>query len=671
MKSLLIVESPGKIRTIQNIVGSNFRVAATVGHCFEISPEENAIDVEDNFKTKYSIIKGKAQTVAEIKSLAKDSDIVYISTDSDREGEGIGWHIANALDKKTKIKRIRFQEITKSAILKALQNPTDIDMDLVHAQQARSVLDRLVGFKVSPFLWRYVASKTSAGRVQSIGLRLIVDRQAEIDAFKVEEYWSIPAIFSTIRNEQFNANYEIKEKDKIPNKDEADKIVAKIQTSKGWIVKEVNKIRKPRFPGPVFQTSTLQQFCGTTFGWQAKRTMQVAQQLYEQGLITYHRTDCVNISKEAIDAVRVLIKDKFGDDYLPDKPYIYKSKASAQEAHEGIRPSHLEYSSEDVKAKVDEEQFKLYEAIWRRFVACQMEKAIFDNTKVIIESTDQEHRFIANGQIQVFDGFLKIWEYGTSKEEALPQINEKEKVKLEKIEGKQHFTKPPAQFNDASLVKTLEEKGIGRPSTYASIIETLKRRTYIEDTKKAFVPTELGKKVCEFLVKSFPEIMDEGYTARIEEQLDEIAENKKVWTDVAKVFWTELEKRLKGGKAIGQEIKQQNVTDIICPSCKKNKLVKRFGKYGPFYGCEGYRAGECKAMFKIGENDEPITIERKERKYVEGKKCKCGGKLVIRTSNRTGKEFAGCEKFPKCKKIYTVEGEPIEFDNKKEKKEEE
>jgi DNA topoisomerase I len=658
-KSLVIVESPGKIKTIQKFLGPNFIIKASIGHIFEIDPSSKSVDKENNFEPEYTIIKGKKTVVDELKKLSKECETTYICSDPDREGEFIGWSIANfGLDKKAKIKRVTFHEITKSAIDKAFANPTDIDMDLVHAQQARAVLDRLVGYNVSPTLWRYVAKNTSAGRVQSIGLKIIVDRQQEIDDFKVEEYWTITGDFNSPKNEIFTANYSTQEKP--TNEKNVNEIIDSIKTIKRWSIKEVSKSKKDRMPFPVFQTSTMQQFCSTNFNWNAKRTMNVAQSLYEKGLISYHRTDSVNISKEAIDEVRNIIMEKYGTKYLPSKPVIYKSKENAQEAHEGIRPTHFDMSLDQMQGLTTDEEFKLYEAIYSRFVACQMTKAEFNHTKVIISSDDNKHEFSINGQTMLFDGFMKVYFYSTTKENILPILEEKDIVDLKEIKSEQHFTKPPAQYNDASLIKTLEEKGIGRPSTYASIIETLKKRTYIEETKKAFVPTDLGKRVSTFLSKAFSELMNTNYTARIEEQLDEIANNKKVWNNVVGDFWTELEKQLTTAKGIGKAIKDDNTTDIDCPTCKKNKLVKRFGKFGPFYGCSGYRAKECNAMFKIGENEEPVLIERKEKKYIEGKTCSCGGRIILRTAHKSGKEFGGCEKFPKCKKIYTSDGELIE-----------
>jgi len=653
---LLIVESPGKIKTIQSFLEKDYIVRASVGHCYEISGKNNAIDIENGFKVNYSVIRGKGKVVDELKALSKKAEIVYIATDADREGEAIGWHIATkALDKKANIKRITFQEITKSAITNAIANPGEMNEDLFNAQQTRSIIDRLVGFKVSPLLWRYVASKTSAGRVQSVGLRLLVDRQAEIDVFVPEEYWTIDGLFKN--EEEFNAGYVLK--DKIPNEESANEELKKIKAAKKWTIISIDKNRKSRNPYPVFQTSTMQQFCSSQFGWPAKKTMRIAQKVYEKGMITYHRTDSLNISKEAITAARKLIEKDFGKKYLPVKARRFKSKnKNAQEAHEGIRPTHLEDTIDKADAMLEFEEAKLYEAIYRRFIACQMEQAQFDHTKIIIES-EKELQFATKGQILAFDGFLKMYTYSNQNDTILPDLKKGEEVKLLNTEAKQHFTKPPVQFNEATLVKSLEEKGIGRPSTYASIIETLRKRKYVEDKNKVMTPTVLGKEVCNYLVKAFPELMNYNYTARIEDELDEIANAKKEYIKVLEHFWGELAKYLEASKNIAQKIKDDNVTEHKCPVCKKNFLVKRRGKYGPFYGCEGYREDNCKATFKIGDDGEPIAIEKKERRYLEGHNCECGGRLVIRKNSRTGDEFCGCEKYPKCKKVYTVKGKKI------------
>lgn len=669
---LCIVESPGKVNTIQKILGHDFVIRASIGHCYQIEPKDGAIDIENNYEPRYVVIPKKEKVISEIKKVAKTADDVYICTDADREGENIGYSIAKFALKNLDVKRATFQEITKSAVLAAIKNPRKIDMNLVNAQKARSVLDMLVGYKVSPVLWRKVSRGTSAGRVQSIGLRLIVDRQKEIDDFKPEEYWDIIGSFESQRKDIFSATY--KSDEKLISESQTNGILDSIGKAKKWTVKSLTKARKLRSPNPVFNTSSLQQFCSSSFGWDGKKTMKLAQSLYEgfavaghdaTGLITYHRTDSLNISTEAIENVRTHIKEKFGQKYLSDTVRIFKSKKTAQEAHEGIRPSHLEYTLEDIRRALPDDECKLYEAIYYRFITCQMAEAQFDHTKVVIES-DNNHTFIANGQILVFDGYLKCWPYSTTKEEILPALNEEETVELKDVKGNQHFTKAPASYNTASLVKTLEEQGIGRPSTYATIVDTLIRRQYVEKNGKAFVPTELGKRISQFLVVAFPELMNPNYTARIEEQLDEIAEEGKTWYVVVDDFFKELKKRLAESKDV-KGVKGE-ASEHDCPKCKVNKLIVRFGKFGKFYGCTGYsKKGDehCDAIFKIGENGEPIAKEKKEVRYLEGVVCdKCGSKIVIRTGHKSGKEFGGCSRYPDCRRMFSMAGEPIEFERK-------
>lgn len=667
---LLIVESPNKIKTIQKFVGSEYTLKATVGHCYQIDPTDSAIDVENDFAPRYIVIPKKKKVVNEIRQAAADADICYIATDPDREGEAIGWHIAkNVIKKSCEIQRISFQEITKTAVLNALKNPRDLDTDLFNAQQARAVLDRLVGYKVSPVLWRKVCKGTSAGRVQSIGLRLIVERQDEIDKFKPEEYWDITGLFLTSKKDMLKATY--KSSEKLVSKEQVDPIIVSINKIKEWSLEDATKARKTRSPQPVFNTSSLQQFCSTTFGWDGKKTMRIAQSLYEgasiageerTGLITYHRTDSLNISEEAIQNVRSHITSAYGKKYLFPTTRIYKSKKTAQEAHEGIRPSHLEFSLEAVRQAVDDNEYKLYEAIYYRFLACQMSDAEFDVTKLKIVSNDNKHIFISNGQVMIFDGFLKCWPYGSAKDEELPELKIGEILKLKELKDNQHFTKPPAAYNTASLVKTMEENGIGRPSTYATIISTLLDRGYIEKLGKAFKPTDLGKKICIYLTTNFPELMNMNYTARIEDKLDAIAAGNKIWHKIVATFFSELSTRLDASRD-SESMKERQESEYTCPVCKKNKLIKRFGKYGAFYGCSGYSAKgkeKCKAIFKIGKNDEPIEKEKKEVKYIEGVECdKCGSPIVIRKSSKSGKEFYACSAYPRCKRIFSLDGTPI------------
>jgi DNA topoisomerase-1 len=661
-KSLVIVESPAKVKKIQSFLGSEYIVKASYGHCFQIDPKNTSIDIDNNFEPKYVPALKKDKVIQELKAAVKSCSTVFIASDPDREGEAIGWHIAKFIVKNsTPIKRVTFHEITKSAVLGAFNNATTLDEPMYHSQQARAVLDRLVGYSVSPILWRKVMRGTSAGRVQSIGLEFIVDRQKEIDAFIPEEYWDITGIFKTEKEKSFIAMYSTKEK--ITNGDQTKNIVDNINKEKGWKIASIERSEKIRKSTPLFTTSTMQQFCSTHFNWPGKKTMSVAQNLYEAGLCTYHRTDSTNISKEAIDEVRAFIPAAYGSKYLPSTPKFYKTKnKSAQEAHEGIRPSHIEEPLSNLKSQLDLDQYKLYEAIYYKFLSCQMTDAIFDSEKVTVLSNSGAHTFIANGQKMLFDGFLKAWPYASAKDEELPDMQEKESAVLVEIKPEQHFTKPPAAFNDASLVKILEESGVGRPSTYASIIDTLTIRNYVTREGKAFKPTDLGKLVCDYLVKSFPELMNAGYTARIEDKLDEIAEGKLVWYNTVSDFYTELKKRLDVASS-GASTKQNIETDIVCPTCGKNKLTRKRSRFGEFYGCSGYilkGKEQCKAMFKIGEEGQPVA--KKEVRYLDGIKCdKCGSKIAIRINSKTNIEFFACSGFPKCKRVFNIDGTPIEF----------
>jgi DNA topoisomerase-1 len=663
---LFLIESPGKIKTIQNILPDDFVIKATVGHVFQIERTDKGIDIENNYTPKYVVIDGKQKIVDEIRKLSKQADEIFMATDDDREGESISCNIAELIIKDPKkIRRAKFSEITKTAILKAIENPTTLNDDLYNAQQARSILDMLVGFKISPVLWAKVRSGTSAGRVQSIGLRLIVDRQREIDKFVPKEYWTITGLFETLKKQTLKALYH--SETEIPNETMATQLFNDLGSLSDWYVGSISNTTKTKSPYPIFNTSSLQQFCSSTFGWDGKHTMSNAQKLYESGLITYHRTDSLNISKEAITAVRQMIVDNYGKEYCPEKPREFKSKNKvAQEAHEGIRPSHLEKTLEDVKSELREgAEFKLYEAIYCRFIACQMADAQLYVSKITIKSKSTKHEFIANGQVVKFVGYLHLWtKFSSTKDEELPLVNEKEELVCKELKPEQHFTKPPAAYNTASLVKVLEEEGIGRPSTYASILDTLIKRTYLDKDGKAFKPTDLGYQVCDFLVANFPELMDTKYTARIEDQLDDIANGDRVWYEAVDGFFKEIRKRIIASQG-AESLKKSEVTDIDCPTCKRYKLVKRTGKYGDFYGCAGFTVKgkwRCDAVFKIGEHGEPIAREKKEAKYLEGVKCdKCGSKIVIRVSKKTGKEFAACSAFPKCRNLYNLDGTKIEM----------
>jgi DNA topoisomerase-1 len=662
MPDLVIVESPAKIKKIQKFLGPGYIVKASMGHCFEIDPKDkNAIDTANNFEPKYIVSAKKKKTVTEIKDAAKKCSTCYIASDPDREGEAIGWHLAEFVIKQNcVIKRATFHEITKSAVLAAFSNTTNLNEDMYHAQQARAVLDRLVGYGVSPVLWRKVCKGTSAGRVQSIGLKFISDRQAEIDKFVPEEYWEIEGLFYTKSKEELKCAYI--HKGKISNEKDAKDTVASINKVSSWGVDSIEQSEKKRSPAPPFSTSTMQQFAASYLGWPGKKTMSVAQKLYENGSLTYHRTDSLNISKEAMELVRDHVKNNIGQTYLPSSPNYYKTKnKSAQEAHECIRPTDLGCTSTNLGPDED----KLYDVIYKRFVSSQMTAAVFDTTKITVMG--DKHEFSVSGQTLKFDGYLKVWTYGSSKEETLPSVKKSEAVSLNKVIPTQHFTKPPAAFNDASIVKTMEEHGVGRPSTYASIIDTLLFREYVTRENKAFKPTELGVMVCNYLTANFPELMDTGYTSRVESKLDEIAEGKEVWYNTVGSFYNELTKRITAAQA-GKSFKESEETEIVCPECGKHKLVIRRGKYGKFYGCAGYLEkgkNKCKGMFKISDDGTPLIKEKPKALVTpsgETVMCdKCGSVVVVRKSTKTGKDFGGCSKYPACKRLYDLEGKPIEY----------
>jgi len=675
-KSLVIVESPNKIKKIQGYLGPDYIVKASFGHCYQIDPSGMSIDIEDDFNPKYTIAARKSNVVQEIKEAARVCDTCYIASDPDREGEAIGWHIANFVIKKScKIKRVVFHEITKSAVQAAFKNASDLNEPLYHAQQARSVLDRLVGFGVSPVLWKKVCKGTSAGRVQSIGLELIVDRQKEIDAFIPEEYWDIEGIFRTPASEEFKASY-LKE-NKITCEKEAQDLLSAIKAESNWAIQSLDSGSKKRSPFPPFNTSTLQQFAAITFGWPGKKTMSVAQSLFEAGLHTYHRTDSFSISSDFLKEVRDYISFNYDKKYLPAKALFYKTKsANAQEAHECIRPTDLKSTPSSCSSKLNADQIKLYSAIYKRFISCQMADAEFDSKKAVIVGDSKKLKFSANGQTLRFDGFLKEWTYSSAKEETLPDIKEKDSLGLSKIIPAQHFTKPPAFFNDASIIKALDENGVGRPSTYAGIIDILIARGYIIREGKAFRPTDLGILICDYLKGSFKNLMDIGYTSRIEEKLDQIAEGKHVWHSVVREFYTELDKDIKTALK-GSSMKQAEETEILCPECGKYNLIIRNSRFGKFYGCAGYTErgkNKCSATFKIGEDGSPVKKVTNYLKDLYGniRLCdKCGSKIVIRKSKKAGKDFGGCTSYPKCRQVFSLDGEPIEFKKKRKKEEDE
>jgi len=669
-KKLLIVESPAKAKTIQRYLGKDFIVKASMGHVIDLPEKEFGVDIEKDFKPKYVTIKGKDKILREIKKTAKEAEAVYLATDPDREGEAISWHIANALKrlKKDGIYRVRFHEITKKAIAEAVKNPDKIDENKVNAQQARRILDRIVGYTISPLLSKRFKKALSAGRVQSAALRLICDREEEIRKFVPKEYWTVEATFEKEKSE-FPAKLHAvdgKKLDKfsIENEKQAKELVERAKSA-AFTVTRVEKKERRRRPYPPFITSTLQQEASKRFGFPAKLTMQIAQQLYEGidlgservGLITYMRTDSTRVSDEAVKEARKFIKEAFGKESLPSKARVYETKsASAQDAHEAIRPTSVFRTPESVKKYLTPEQFKLYDLIWRRFVASQMKDAVFNTVSTDIEGNGLTFR--ATGSTLKDEGFLKVYPVEVE-EKLLPPLEKGNPVNLKEVKGVQHFTEPPPRFTEGTLVKALEEEGIGRPSTYATIISNIIQRGYVDKEKQKLKPTELGEFINSILKKLFPRIVDIKFTASIEEELDKIEEGKKDWKELLKEFYfgefkgvlENAEKELKNIK--GEEIGRN------CPECGA-PLLKIHGRYGAFIACSNYP--ECKYKESLKEKEERT-----------GEKCpKCGGELVIK-KGRFGR-FIACSNYPECKYTAPVtygkcpkcgEGEVVERRSKK------
>ncbi|MCF6466324.1 type I DNA topoisomerase [Clostridium sp. Cult2] len=655
-KNLVIVESPAKAKTIRKFLGKNYNVKASVGHVRDLPKSSLGIDIEKNFQPKYITIRGKGPVVQELKNEAKKSDKIYLATDPDREGEAISWHLAHILGiKEDEYVRVEFNEITKDAILNAMKKPRPIDKNLVDAQQARRILDRLVGYKISPLLWRKIKKGLSAGRVQSVTVKLICDREKEIENFVPKEYWSIKALLEK-DDIPFEANFygifkDGKEKKiELSNKEEVDEILKTIDKD-NFVVKEVKKGTKKRNPYAPYITSTLQQDASKKLGFSTRKTMMLAQQLYEGidikkegtvGLITYMRTDSTRVSEEAVKLTKSYIIDNFGKAYSNGgKTYINKSKKEAQDAHEGIRPTSVLRRPEDVKSSLTKDQFILYQLIWNRFVSSQMTPARYDTISVKIFSNDNIFR--ASGSKLKFEGFLKVYKIEENKEdsEEMPILEEGEIVKVNKIDPNQHFTQPPARYTEASLIKTLEELGIGRPSTYSPTISTILNREYVNLNNKSFLPTELGILVNDLLEEYFKDIVDEKFTAELEEKLDEIAEGKYSWKLVVEEFYKEFAKVLKIAEEEIDKIKiEDEVTDEVCEKCGRNMVIK-YGRYGKFLACPGYP--ECK-------NTKPILDE------LDVPCPECGGNIVRRRSKK-GRMFYGCSNFPDC--TFVSWDEPI------------
>lgn len=647
-KTLVVVESPAKAKTISKFLGRNYFVKASMGHVRDLPKSQIGVDVESNYAIKYITIRGKGDTIKDLKSAAAKADKILLATDPDREGEAIAWHLQNLLEvNPQEASRIEFNEITKDAIKRAVKNPRKIDIYRVEAQQARRVLDRLVGYNLSPLLWKKIRKGLSAGRVQSVAVKLICDREEEISSFEREEYWSIIASLLAEKNSlKAKLTYINGEKAEIKNEQEAKEVEKNIQ-GHDFVIDSIKKKSQKRSPAPPFITSTLQQEAYRKLNFTAKKTMMVAQQLYEGldlgkelgtvGLISYIRTDSTRISEDAQKDAREYILQKYGQKFLPEIPKQYQKKGKAQDAHEAIRPTYVTLSPEEIKKQLTNDQYKLYRLIWSRFLASQMSPAILDITTVDIAVA--KYTFRANGSVLVFNGFMEI--YIESKEEdeeklgILPVLSEKQKLFLDNLELKQHFTQPPARFSEASLVKTLEEKGIGRPSTYAPIIETVISRGYVARENKQFYPTELGLVVNELLEEYFNEIIDIEFTANLEDQLDQVEEGLTEWRKIIDKFFKPFQKKLDHAEEFIKEIEiEDEVTDEICEKCGRNLVIK-FSRYGKFLACPGFP--DCR-------NTKPLLEDI-------GVKCPiCNGKIVVRRSKK-GRKFYGCTNYPKCEFI--------------------
>ncbi len=656
MKNLIIVESPAKAKTISNFLGKDYKVVASKGHIRDLPKNSFGITIDENgnFIPKYSISRDVNPIVKELKKYAKEAETIYIATDEDREGEAIGYHIAKAIGKDPQeLPRIVFHEITKSAIERALQNPRKIDMRSVDAQQTRRLLDRIVGYKLSPLLALKIQKGLSAGRVQSAALKIVVDREREIKAFKPKEYWSIKATFDDILEAEIYSFLGKKlEKLSISNKEEANKIVESIKKDK-FIIESIETGRRKSKTPPPFMTSTLQQAASSQLGFSPKKTMLIAQRLYEgvkthkgeMGVITYMRTDSLNLSQEAVDEARKYIQKEFGENYLPKEPKKYKQKSkSAQEAHEAIRPTMVEFTPEIAKKFLGNDEFKLYKLIYERFLASQMEDAEFQTQTITIKG--EESTFKASGKKLIFDGFYKVLGY-SEKDRLLPDFNQNQPLTLTKIDAKQHFTEPPSRFTEASLIKKLESLGIGRPSTYAPTITILQAREYIKIEKKKIVPTEIAFTVIELLEKHFPEIVDSHFTSNMEKTLDLIAEGKSNWQKVLREFYEPFIQKINEGKKNIPSLKSAKPIGQKCPECGE-ELVIRKGRYGEFIACSAYP--KCKYSRNLKEETPEVTDEVCQ---------KCGSAMVIKNSKR-GK-FLACSNYPKCKNAKPL-NPPVKLD---------
>jgi DNA topoisomerase I len=674
-KSLVIVESPAKAKTINKYLGKDYEVEASLGHIKDLPKSRLGVDIEGDFSTEYDVIPGKEKVLAKLKKLAKGATAIYLAPDPDREGEAIAAHLAEELSdgtrkKRAPVHRVTFNEITKKAVQDAFQHPRSIDRHLVDAQQTRRVLDRIVGYQVSPLLWDKVRRGLSAGRVQTVALRLIVEREREIKAFEKKEYWTIDAHLSAAKPPAFDARFIGRgdEKTEIPNEEEATSIRTALESAQ-WTVRSVEKKERRRSAAPPFTTSKLQQDASRKLRFSVKRAMMIAQRLYEGvelgdegsvGLITYMRTDSVRVSNDALAEVREMIGSTFGKEFLPDSPNTYKSKKEAQEAHEAIRPTSVNRHPDEIKKYLHEDEYKVYKLIWQRFVASQMMPAVFDQTSVDIEAKTpaQSFTFRVTGSVLKFEGFLKVYEEAKEtkddEDEALkhklPPLEAGQKLTLRELKPEQHFTEPPPRFNEASLVKELEERGIGRPSTYATILSTIQERQYVQKLGGKFVPTEIGLVVTDLLVENFAEIFDPQYTARLEEELDEIEEGKEKWTSALADFYKKFEKDLRYAQKHMENIKRmEKPTEEKCERCG-SPLVLKWGKHGSFFACSAYKKDDPNSCTFTKENPVNLpdldTAEMPETSQEEY--CENCGRVMVLKRGRFG-QFMACTGYPECK----------------------
>lgn len=652
MSDLIIVESPSKAKTLKNYLGSGYHIVASKGHVRDLSPTRLSVDVKKDFEPKYYIVKGKEDLVKQLEKEVAASDKVYLATDPDREGEAISWHLAALLGLDlNEANRVTFNEITKTGVKNGMAAPRRVDMDLVNAQQARRILDRLVGYKLSPFVSQKIRRGLSAGRVQSVAVRMIVDREEEIRAFVPEEYWTIDGKFFGSNKRIINASFYGDEtgKRELKNEKETDEILARLENAV-YTVSSLKKGTRKKNPAPPFITSTLQQEAAKKLGFRAERTMKIAQELYEGveiagmgsvGLITYMRTDSLRISEEARAAADAYVRRVYGDKYMPDKPRYFKSRSNAQDGHEAIRPSSVELTPDSIKSSLSTDQYKLYSLIWRRFLASLMAQCVQNTAKLEIKGVGENEKdggyclFTASGYSVKFDGFTVLYNSDDEEKSKLPDgITENAALKAKELSKNQHFTQPPARYTEESLIKMLEENGVGRPSTYATIISTIVKREYVTRKAKQLIPTELGEAITKLLKERFPKIVNTKFTAQMETGLDKVGDGEEDYIKLLHSFYGDFEQTLQKAKEEMQGVKiqlKEDQTDIPCEKCGRMMVVKT-GRFGKFLACPGYP--ECK-------NTKPYVVET-------GAVCpKCGGKVISRKSKR-GYTFFGCEKWPEC-----------------------